>query len=50
MLEHHSHIRIEAKRAAPDAIASQAYPDAFDANGAQNWAQSPNKEKSIPSV
>jgi integrase len=37
MIEHYSHIRMEAKRAALDAIAKPV----SDADGAQNWAQSP---------
>jgi integrase len=41
MIEHYSHIRMEAKRAALDAIANPA----FDGAGAQNWAQSPTAEK-----
>jgi integrase len=41
MIEHYSHIRMEAKRAALDAIAKAA----FDGVGAQNWAQSPTAEK-----
>jgi integrase len=35
MIEHYSHIRMEAKRTALDAIAKPA----FDGVGAQNWAQ-----------
>jgi integrase len=41
MIEHYSHIRMEAKRAALDAIAKAALEGA----GAQNWAQSSNAEK-----
>jgi hypothetical protein len=41
MIEHYSHIRMEAKRAALDAIAKPA----FDGDGAQNWAQPPTAEK-----
>ena len=41
MLEHYSHIRMAAKRAALDAIAKPF----FDAAVAQNWAQSPTAEK-----
>jgi integrase len=41
MIEHYSHIRMEAKRTALDAIAKPA----FEGDGAQNWAQSPNKLK-----
>ena len=37
MIEHYSHIRMEAKRAALDAIAKPT----FEGNRAQNWAQSP---------
>jgi integrase len=37
MIEHYSHIRMEAKRTALDAIANPA----FDGVRAQNWAQSP---------
>ncbi len=41
MLEHYSHIRMEAKRQAVEAIAGPGSgPD-----GAQNWAHSPNLEK-----
>lgn len=42
MLEHYSHIRMAAKRAALDAIAKPA----FAASGAQKWAQLQNGEKS----
>src|SRR5215470_18013076 len=41
MIEHYSHIRIEAKRAALDAIAKPI----SRAGVAQNWAQSPTDEK-----
>jgi integrase len=41
MLEHYSHIRMAAKRAALDAIAKPV----FDAGVAQNWAHSPSAEK-----
>jgi integrase len=41
MIEHYSHIRMEAKRTALDAIAKPT----FDGGGAQNWAQSPTAEK-----
>lgn len=41
MLEHYSHIRMAAKRAALEAIAKPS----FDAGVAQNWAQSPTGEK-----
>lgn len=41
MLEHYSHIRMAAKRAALDAIVTPA----FDGDVAQNWAHSPNGEK-----
>jgi integrase len=41
MLEHYSHIRVAAKRAAVDAIAKPV----FDAGVAQNWAQRPSIEK-----
>ncbi len=41
MLEHYSHIRMAAKRAALEAIAKPV----FEAGGAQNWAQSPSGEK-----
>ena len=37
MIEHYSHIRMEAKRTALDAIAKPT----FEGNRAQNWAQSP---------
>jgi hypothetical protein len=40
MLEHYSHIRMAAKRAALEAIAKPV----FDAGVAQNWAQSPKDE------
>jgi integrase len=42
MIEHYSHIRMEAKRDALDAIAKPG----FGAGVAQNWAQSPDKQKS----
>ena len=41
MIEHYSHIRMEAKRTALDAIAKPA----FESVGAQNWAQSPSAGK-----
>jgi integrase len=41
MLEHYSHIRMAAKRAALDAIAKPV----FEASVAQNWAQSSSSEK-----
>ncbi len=41
MLEHYSHIRMAAKRAALEAIAKPV----FGAGVAQNWAQSPSSEK-----
>jgi hypothetical protein len=41
MIEHYSHIRMEAKRTALDAIAKPV----SEAGGAQNWAQSPTTEK-----
>jgi integrase len=41
MIEHYSHIRMEAKRTALDAIAK---PDS-GSDGAQNWAQSSHDEK-----
>jgi hypothetical protein len=41
MLEHYSHIRMAAKRAALDAIVKPA----FDSGGAQNWAQSQTAAK-----
>ena len=41
MIEHYSHIRLEAKRAALDAIAKPI----SDAGGAQNWAQSSSEGK-----
>ena len=41
MLEHYSHIRMEAKRKALDAISQPV----FEAEGAQNWAQSPASPK-----
>lgn len=42
MIEHYSHIRIEAKRAALDAIAKPV----SESGVPQNWAQSSNEEKS----
>ena len=45
MIEHYSHIRIEAKRVALDAIAKPV----SEAGVAQNWAQS-SKMKNPPSV
>ena len=42
MIEHYSHIRIEAKRAALDAIAKPV----SESGVAQNWAQSSSEEKS----
>jgi len=42
MLEHYSHIRMQAKRTALDAIAGPI----SDPDGAQNWAQLLPKEKS----
>jgi len=41
MLEHYSHIRMARKRTALDAIVKPV----FDADVAQNWAQSPSVEK-----
>jgi integrase len=41
MIEHYSHIRMEAKRTALDAIAKPV----SEPGGAQNWAQSPTAEK-----
>jgi hypothetical protein len=41
MLEHYSHARMVAKRAAVDAIAKPV----FEVDVAQNWAQSPSVEK-----
>jgi integrase len=41
MIEHYSHIRMEAKRAALNAIAKHV----SEADGAQNWAQSPSVRK-----
>lgn len=41
MLEHYSHIRMAAKRAALDSITKPI----FETGGAQNWAQSPTPEK-----
>ena len=43
MLEHYSHIRMAAKRAALDAIVRPAFNSAV----AQNWAQSPSEGKTI---
>ena len=45
MIEHYSHIRLEAKRAALDAIAAQPTQAVFEPGGAQNWAQSSSREK-----
>jgi integrase len=45
MLEHYSHIRMEAKRAAVDAIAAQPAQTVFEVGGAQNRAQSQPKGK-----
>jgi len=41
MLEHYSHIRMEAKRAAVEAISQPVSA----VTGAQNWAQSPDSQK-----
>jgi hypothetical protein len=41
MIEHYSHIRLEAKRTALDAIANPV----SEAGVAQKWAQSPATEK-----
>jgi len=41
MLEHYSHIRMEAKRTALEAISQPV----FGRDGAQNWAQSPDSPK-----
>jgi integrase len=41
MLEHYSHIRMTAKRAALDAIVKPA----LDGRGAHDWAQLPSAEK-----
>lgn len=41
MIEHYSHTRIEAKRAAVDAIANPV----SESGVAQNWAQPPKPEK-----
>ena len=45
MMEHYSHIRMEAKRKALDAIAEHPPQAVFETDGAKNWAQSSNKEK-----
>jgi hypothetical protein len=45
MIEHYSHIRMEAKRAALDAIAKPTSQTVSEASVAQNWAQSSNEEK-----
>src|SRR5215475_7957761 len=45
MIEHYSHIRMEAKRAALDAIAKPPTQAVSEAGVAQNWAQSRNEEK-----
>jgi len=47
MIEHYSHIRIEAKRAALDAIAKPASQAASEVGVAQNWAQSSSHEKAV---
>lgn len=47
MIEHYSHIRIEAKRAALDAIAKPASQAVSGVGVAQNWAQSPSHEKAV---
>jgi hypothetical protein len=47
MIEHYSHIRMEAKRAALDAIAAQPSQPVFGADEAQNWAQSQMEEKPL---
>ena len=41
MIEHYSHIRMEAKRTALDAIAKPTFEGAV----AQNWAQSSTEKK-----
>jgi integrase len=46
MLEHYSHIRMAAKRAALDAIASPVRVS----SRAQNWAQSPTDEKTAVAI
>ena len=45
MVEHYSHIRMEAKRSALDAIAGMPSEVAFQAGGAQKWAQPLSTEK-----
>ena len=45
MLEHYSHIRLDAKRAALDAIAQQPTLTVFESGGAQNRAQPPTAGK-----
>jgi hypothetical protein len=45
MLEHYSQIRIEAKRAALDAIADLPSVSTARPDGAQNWAQLRADEK-----
>jgi integrase len=45
MIEHYSHIRMEAKRAALDAIAKPGTQAISEMGVAQNWAQSSNDEK-----
>jgi integrase len=41
MLEHYSHIRMDAKRTAVEAISQPV----SGGSGAQNWAQSPDSQK-----
>jgi integrase len=47
MLEHYSHIRMEAKRTAVEVISQPVSVE----SGAQNWAQSPNSQKAaVPNL
>ena len=46
MLEHYSHIRMEAKRAALDAIVTRPSPGVFEAGVNQNVNQLPKRESS----
>jgi integrase len=45
MIEHYSHIRMAAKRAALDAIVNPGSQSVSEGSVAQNWAQSSNDEK-----
>jgi hypothetical protein len=50
MIEHYSHIRIEAKRVALDAIAKPASEGVSEAGVAQNWAQSSGVNPSVETI